>query len=289
MRRVLKIGLPVLAAVLVAGATALAAGGFDHPHHGPAMFRKHVSERVDAALDAARVSPEQRAAIHASRDKMFAAMEEPGRGAEHRADMEQLLSLFEAERIDTAQVQALRARHEARMQRHAEAITQAVVEAHGVLTPAQRRAVVEHVREERAGFLARHAERAGHGFMKQMISHRVDEALDAAKASPEQRAAIHAAVEHVATEMQEAFKDHHADMQAALALFAENEIDPARVAAVRAEQLGRARRVGDAMVQAFHDIHDALTTAQRQQVAAWARAQAQRFHHPPAEAAPPSE
>jgi Spy/CpxP family protein refolding chaperone len=153
MKRRTWLGLmavPVVA--LVTGAAALtvawAQGPGGHGMHGK-MMKRMVSAALDEALDQAVVTPEQRTTIHASRDRAFAALEAqaPDRGA-HR---EQVLVLFEADRIDPAQLQALHAQMEQRHQAAHAAITQTIVEIHDTLTPEQRRIVAQFVRSHHPG------------------------------------------------------------------------------------------------------------------------------------------
>ena len=148
MKRRTLIGLLVVPVVaVVTGAAALAAwahGGGGPGMHGR-MMKRMVTAALEEALDQARVTPEQRSAIHASRDRAFAAFEahQPDRHA-HR---ERVLALFEADRIDPAQVEALHATmHQRRDAIHA-AVSQAIVEIHDTLTPEQRRIVTRFVRE----------------------------------------------------------------------------------------------------------------------------------------------
>src|SRR5262245_23634828 len=106
-RRILKLGAIALAlaGVLLATRAAWARHGRGF-HRG--MFRGMVGAHVDEALDAARATPAQRDAIHAARDHVFATMEESHRGR----DFEKVLKLFEAERLDPAELGRLRGEHE---------------------------------------------------------------------------------------------------------------------------------------------------------------------------------
>jgi Spy/CpxP family protein refolding chaperone len=277
-RMTLLIGA-ALPLVAVGTAVALAWNGAHHHHE---FFRKQITQRIDDALDAARVTPEQRGAIHAARDRAFTALHERPGG--RRGDLETALRLFEADKIDAAQVQALRARHEAEHQRATDAVIAAVTESHGVLAPSQRQAVADYLRAHRP----EHHEH--HGFMQKMVSHRVEQALDAVDATPAQRTAIHAAVEHVFTTVAESFSDHAAALDRALALFAQEKVSDGQIAALRSEHEAKARAVGDAVVQALYDVHDALTAPQRRQAVAWVRAQLhEHFDEPGEVAAPPAE
>ena len=76
MTRRMLIGIgTVLGATLLVGAGALAWGhGGRGVHH--AVMKRVAVAMVDDALDAAQATPEQRAAIHAARDRVFAAVEQ---------------------------------------------------------------------------------------------------------------------------------------------------------------------------------------------------------------------
>ena len=139
--------VPVLA-VLTGAAAFNAWGHGPHGRHGW-MMQRMVSSALDEALDQAGVTAEQRTAIHASRDRAFAAIaaDAPDRSA-HR---EQMLALFEADQIDPAQVQAVHAGMEQRHQAVRTAITRAIVEIHDTLTPEQRRSVAQFVRSHGPG------------------------------------------------------------------------------------------------------------------------------------------
>ena len=71
-------------------------------------------------------------------------MEEHRKG--RRAHIEEALALFEAEPVDPARLQAFRERAAGDHERVREAISQAIMEAHDVLTPTQRKAVADYVR-----------------------------------------------------------------------------------------------------------------------------------------------
>jgi Spy/CpxP family protein refolding chaperone len=275
MKRITKIGLAVAAGLALA-ATALAAAS------GPlaeGMMKRHIAARIDGALEAARATPEQRQTIYAARDRAFAQLE--GLRSEHHAQMERVAALFEADRIDPAAVKALRADHEAQAQKHSDVVIDAVVEAHRVLSPEQRRAVVAYARAEHDKHEGRWMQRhhGGGGFLKHLATARLDEALDAVKATSPQRAAIHAAVDHAVSELEESFQNRGAHLDAALALFEQDNVDKARIDALRAEHHAKMSRSCDAIEQAFRDVHDALTSEQRHAAVEWVREHAGSFHH----------
>jgi Spy/CpxP family protein refolding chaperone len=121
--------------------------GMHGPGMRPEMMKRMISARLDEALTQASVTPEQRLAIHASRDRAFAALE--AQRPDPRAHRDQVLALFEGDKIDAAQLQTLHAQIEQRHQAIEKAITQAIVEIHDTLTPPQRKLVAEYVRQHR--------------------------------------------------------------------------------------------------------------------------------------------
>jgi uncharacterized membrane protein len=140
-RRTMMVTFGILGVGLLAGVAGVA-----FAHHGgrEAMMKRFVSSAIDDALAPAQPTPEQRAAIYAARDRAFAAVEEQRKG--RRARIEEVLALFEAEQADPARIQAFRERAAGDHERVREAISQAIVEAHDVLTPAQRKAVADYIR-----------------------------------------------------------------------------------------------------------------------------------------------
>lgn len=138
---------------LMAAGTAglLAAGGAAaYGMHGGgrhSIMRRMVVATIDDALDEAKVTPDQRTAIYAARDRAFAAVEQAR--ASRRTHFEEGLRLFEADQVDPAQVEAFHRQGDEERRRMQDAIHQAIVEVHAVLTPPQRRAIADYVRAHR--------------------------------------------------------------------------------------------------------------------------------------------
>src|SRR5262245_59387906 len=145
-RRMLIGTVAVLTGGLLAGAGALAWGQGARAAHG-AFMKRMVAAAVDEALDAAQVTPEQRTAIHGTRDRVFAAFEEHRRTRGARLD--EALALFESDQVDPTRVEAVRRQAAAEHQRLGDVFVQAVTEVHDVLTPAQRTLLAAWVRQHR--------------------------------------------------------------------------------------------------------------------------------------------
>lgn len=145
MTRRTMIGLAaLLAGGLAVGATAFAHGVYGDRH---GFKKRFVAAMIDDALDAADVTPEQRAQVHQARDRVFAAFE--ARRQDHEASLEEALALFESDRLDPAQIETLHRRREEARRQIAETVHQALADVHGVLTPEQRKAVADYIRERR--------------------------------------------------------------------------------------------------------------------------------------------
>ena len=143
MRRRTVIGLAAGAiGSVLAGAAAIAGA----THGRETMMRRMAVAAIDGALDEAQATAEQRAAIHAARDRVFAAVEEHRKGRHARRD--EMLALFEGNRLDD-RLPALRQQIEAEHEKIAAVISAALVDAHGALTPAQRKTVADYVRSHR--------------------------------------------------------------------------------------------------------------------------------------------
>jgi Spy/CpxP family protein refolding chaperone len=147
-RRTIIGSLAVLTGALLAGATALA---FVGPSHRHSVMRRVVSATIDDALEQASVTPAQRTAIYAARDRVFAAMEQHWQSRGGR--MEEALRLFEADQVDPTQVATMRQAREDEHRHLGDTIQQALLEMHDTLTPAQRKVVADYVRSHRWGHM----------------------------------------------------------------------------------------------------------------------------------------
>jgi Spy/CpxP family protein refolding chaperone len=123
--------------------------------------------------------------------------------------------------------------------------------------------------------VAAFAHGGGHGrpaMMKRFVSAMIDEALEPANVTAEQRTRIYAARDRAFAAFEAHRQTRGTHMDDALALFEADAVDPGRVAAFRAQREAEHRQVGDALVQALTEVHDVLTPAQRKAVADWIRA-----------------
>jgi Spy/CpxP family protein refolding chaperone len=260
MKRNVKIAIAIVGALIVAlvvGGAALASG---HGHE--AFAKRRIARHIDAALDAVHATAQQRDAIHAARDHVFDSFADAHKN--RQADLTQALSLWQADRIDPAGVAALRARHQAEATQTGDAIVQALSDAHDALTAPQRQQLAAYLRAHRPPAMEGAAP-----FFKHMMNERVEDLLDQAHATDAQRTTVKAAVERVFTAVSTTMGNHGAHMDQAIAVFTSDRIDPAQVVKLRADRQAQVQQLGDTVVQALTDIHDALDAGQRKTVAAF--------------------
>ncbi|HTO13409.1 MAG TPA: periplasmic heavy metal sensor [Candidatus Binatia bacterium] len=111
-----------------------------------------------------------------------------------------------------------------------------------------------------------------HGMMKRMATAMIDEALEPAQVTPEQRATIYASRDRAFAAVEAQHQTRGTHMAEALALFEADVVDAGRLAAFRAQREAEHRQVADAITQALTEVHDVLTPVQRRAVADWIRA-----------------
>jgi Spy/CpxP family protein refolding chaperone len=260
MKRHWKIGLGIvgaLAVALVAGGAAFASGhGFGHE----GFAKRRITRHIDAALDAINATPQQRDAIHAARDHVFDSFAEAHQS--HANDLQEALGLWQADQIDASGVAALRARHQAAAKQAGDAVVQALSDAHDALTAPQRQQLATYLRAHQPPKMDGAAP-----FFQHMMNERVDDVLDQIHATAAQRTTVKAAVQRVFTVMTSNLGNHGAQLDRAIAVFTADKLDPAQVAQLRADHQAQMQQVGDAVVQALTDIHDALDAGQRKTVA----------------------
>ena len=142
MKRRTMLGIAAgLTTTLLVGAGAVAVGAHAGRGH---MMKRFVSSMIDDALDAAQVTPAQRTTIHQARDRAFAAVETHRK--DRRIRLELGLALFEGDRLDQQGVHEFVQQREQEHRLIADAIGQALIDVHDVLTPAQRKALADYVR-----------------------------------------------------------------------------------------------------------------------------------------------
>ncbi len=137
MRRKLFGGATVaLAAVLAV--VALGAAGCGHHGHprDPAQVAAFVNKRVDDLLDDVDATPDQRTKIHGIADRMLAEAQQAH--ADHDQVHATLLAEWKADVPDKAKLHALVDARADALRKLAHDAVDAGVEAHDVLTPAQR-------------------------------------------------------------------------------------------------------------------------------------------------------
>ncbi len=107
--------------------------------------------------------------------------------------------------------------------------------------------------------------RAGHGMregmMRRVATAAIDDALDAAHVTPEQRQTIHASRDRLFSLMEEHRRTRQGRLEAVLVVFEGEALDTARLQALRQEIEAEHGRVADAIGQALGAAHDAGSRA----------------------------
>lgn len=112
-----------------------------------------------------------------------------------------------------------------------------------------------------------------HGmFVKRFVSSMIDEALEPAKVTADQRAKIYAARDRAFAAVETHRQTRRSNMDEALRLFEGDVVDPGQLAVFRAQRETEHRQVADAISQAITEVHTVLTPVQRKAVADWIRA-----------------
>ena len=144
-RRRLRQAALLACAILVAG---VAAGCARHRHEGartPEEFRAKFDKATQRALKKMDATEDQRAKIKPIADDLAAALY--GLREEHREIRSRFIKAFEAEKVDPAEVAKIREDAVALADRASRKITDSIVKASDVLTPAQRRKLGERWRK----------------------------------------------------------------------------------------------------------------------------------------------
>ena len=144
-----KVGIVAAALAGLAGFGLVRGAHASWGHGGrPAIMKRFVSSAIDEVLDEAKATPPQRATINAARDRVFTAFERSRK--DHHGEIDEVLRLFESDRVDPARLAALRSEREGKLKELGDVIQQAVIEAHDTLTPQQRLIVTDRIRSFRA-------------------------------------------------------------------------------------------------------------------------------------------
>jgi periplasmic protein CpxP/Spy len=118
-----------------------------------------------------------------------------------------------------------------------------------------------------AGFTGCGHHRPDPARMERMVTHRVDDALDDLKATPEQRQKITAVKDRLLASARAMRGDHQATVKEALGLWEAASFDRARALALVDARLDAMRAMAHEAVDAAAEVHATLTAEQRAEVA----------------------
>jgi Spy/CpxP family protein refolding chaperone len=146
LKRILTASLTGL--VLLGGLVTLAAWHGHHRMRDPAEVAAFVTDRVDDALDDLDASPQQRARIHAVKERMLASARKLHEGS--HADREAVVEAWKAPSPDRARLHAIVDERIDALRAVAHEAVDAGIEVHDVLTPEQREKVTRKVERRMA-------------------------------------------------------------------------------------------------------------------------------------------
>ena len=116
--------------------------------------------------------------------------------------------------------------------------------------------------------------------MKQMISKHVAEAEDYVEATPEQRAKIDASVSNIVGILQAQRQDRRNMHQELIQLLTGDTLTTGQINALAKEHADKLQALASKIAPEIVNVHDTLTPAQRQKLAARAKELHQKHHGP---------
>lgn len=102
--------------------------------------------------------------------------------------------------------------------------------------------------------------------MKRIVNAHIDEVLDDAKVSDQQRQTIYGARDRVFNAFEGQRGTHKAHLEEALQLFEADRVDGNKLQQLRAQRETETRQLADVVQQALTEVHDTLTPQQRRVV-----------------------
>jgi protein CpxP len=148
IKRIL-IGIGALAVLIAAGAA------WAHGRGGKYMMKQMISARIAEAEDLIEATPQQRAQIEQSKDKILNALE--SRRQDRRQTHQKLVELLTGDKLTEADLYAVADQHAQEVQDLAKVVVPEIVKVHDILTPAQRQKLAAKAQEMRQ----KHRERKG--------------------------------------------------------------------------------------------------------------------------------
>ncbi|TMA92154.1 MAG: periplasmic heavy metal sensor [Deltaproteobacteria bacterium] len=135
--------------ILIAlGALALVIGAGAAWAHGPGrhlMMKQMITHRVAEAEDLVQATPQQRAQIDASVNKIIGVLESQRQNRQNVH--QQLVQFLTGEKLTTDDINAMAKQHADQMQSLVSQIAPEIVNVHDVLTPAQRLTLANKAKE----------------------------------------------------------------------------------------------------------------------------------------------
>jgi Spy/CpxP family protein refolding chaperone len=230
-----------------------------------------IQAQLDDALDLAKATPAQRAAVTAERDRLISQWK-PERG-ERKESVQELLALLQSDKPDPAAIAKLQRQHQTRVAELAKATKEAFVKLHSLFGPGQRKVLAAYVRDEMPSRQSNWREKMA----KFMVDRHLDEALAVIKATEAQKVQIRTLVEQGFDAERKAMQVAREDVEVALRQFEAAQLDPVALTALETKQLRASQARGERAATIAQQIHAQLTADQRKALAAHMQKAAKRF------------
>jgi Spy/CpxP family protein refolding chaperone len=131
-------------AVALSGAV-VGLAGFGWHCHGHGFGKEMIDRHVSKVMDKLDATPDQRLKASAIEDKLFADFKAMGQG--HHQAVSQIMAQFGQDQLDPAAIDTAFAAQKQNLDKIHQDVRQAVLDVHGMLSPAQRQKLVQIVQE----------------------------------------------------------------------------------------------------------------------------------------------
>jgi len=143
-----KLIIPAAMTVALSGAFAIGCGGANEQGNEEDELARHVTARVEVALDDLDATEQQREQIHAIKDELLEKFKQNRKAHEQRHA--ELLEQWKSEQPDAERVHELVDEGAAQRLKMAHEVTDAVLRLHAVLTAEQRLELVDKMEKLKA-------------------------------------------------------------------------------------------------------------------------------------------
>ena len=246
---------------------------------GPRDPRSRMTGAVDDAMAAVNATDTQRQQVReAVADVLRTAHDAFGSHPGSSPEMDELLRIFAADKLDTDAIASLRAKRQTRHKQLADAVVEAFAEVHGALSREQRQQLTDYAKGKVQG---RHMKAFKTKLMSGFVNAQIEDVLGQMGASESERTGVHSARDQVMHAVEALHAGRDARLDELTRLFRDPAVDRAALSRFRAETESEVNGVVEAIDEAVHALHATLTPAHRQQLVQLIRERRARRANPP--------